>query len=256
MKNDKIAKATLDKIANVTGYPGEQIALIRDIIAKKTTLTELTYFLSVEKSTNLNPFLKEIWCYKDNKNNLIVFAGRDGFLKSAQKHPNWNGMSSSVVRENDIFRMNISEGKITHEITGKDRGKILGAYAIVKQKGCELPTVEWASFSIYNKGYNVWKSDPESMILKVAESHALKKAFGITGIQTEYDFDVRNEIAEPVEKEQTEMDIIIQKLISALDSYEGKDRDELKRQCAEKTAKDEFTLEFAESIFKKIKGKQ
>ena len=61
-------------------YSKEQIQVIKNSVAKGTTDTELQYFLMVCKSTNLNPVMKEIWCYKDKQDNHLVFAGRDGFL--------------------------------------------------------------------------------------------------------------------------------------------------------------------------------
>ncbi len=49
------------------------------------------------------------------------------------------------------------------------------------------------------------------MIKKVAESHALKKAFGISGIQSEYDFNFNDNKATPINTEEvglTDEDII------------------------------------------------
>ena len=44
------------------------------------------------------------------------------------------------------------------------------------------------------------------MIKKVAETHALKKAFGIAGLQSEYDFQVVNEKAIPIDTEGVDHD--------------------------------------------------
>ena len=74
-----------EKISALTGFRPDEIAVVRNTTAKGTTDSELAYFLSVCKSVELNPFMKEIWCYKDNKGNVLVFAGRDGFLKRAHK---------------------------------------------------------------------------------------------------------------------------------------------------------------------------
>jgi hypothetical protein len=49
----------------------------------------------------------------------------------------------------------------------------------------------------YNKGYATWKSDPAAMIKKVAETHCLKKAYGLSGLASEYDFDIVNDKAYP-----------------------------------------------------------
>ena len=247
-----IVLVNAQKIAKLTGFTEEEVAIVKNTVAKKTTDTELAYFLNVCKSVDLNPFLKEIWCYKDNKGNLLVFAGRDGFLKKAQSSPLWNGITSSEVRENDKFEMDVPNTKISHTTNGKDRGKIIGAYAIARPKNVELPTIEWAEFSVYNKGQFTWSTHPADMIKKVAETHALKKAYGITGLQSEYDFEIKNGAAIPVETEVSEVEIAIKNVIAELDKYQGADRDELKRQCAEKNAKGEFTVEFANEILRKI----
>jgi hypothetical protein len=39
------------------------------------------------------------------------------------------------------------------------------------------------------------------MIKKVAETHALKKAFGISGVQSMYDFEVHENVAKPINTE-------------------------------------------------------
>lgn len=185
----------LQKISEVSdhAFTPEQYAIIRNTVAKNTTDTELALFGMTCKSIGLNPLIKEIWCYKDHKSNLIIFAGRDGFLKKAQESPRWNGIASSEVRENDEFTMNIPEGKVNHQYSPQDRGKILGAYAICRPKGCEISTIEWVDFRVYDKNQFVWKSHPADMIKKVAEIKALKKAYGISGLQTEYDFNVSND---------------------------------------------------------------
>lgn len=193
METTEITKQETDynKLSQQFGWSEGEIATIQHTVAKGTSKLELAYFLSLAKSVGLNPFNKEIWCYKDGKGNLLIFSGRDGFLKKAQENKNFNGIRSCEVREKDVFGIDIANNVINHTINTTERGKIIGAYAIVFRKDGE-PTVEWVEFATYNKGYNAWKTHPEEMIKKVAESHALKKAFGITGVQSEYDYDAKN----------------------------------------------------------------
>ena len=185
----------LAKIAKVSNLTSEQVAIVKNTVAKGTTDLELAYFLQVANSYQLSPFKKELWCYRDNKDNLIIFAGRDGHLSAAQKDSRWNGIASSEVRTNDKFVVDIPNGNITHSYSLADRGKIIGAYAICRPKGCDIATIEVVEFETYNKGYNTWKSDPAAMIKKVAETHCLKKAYGLSGLQSEYDWSV-NEVTQ------------------------------------------------------------
>ena len=197
MSND-IVQINADKIANLTGYSADEIAIIKKTVAKNTTDAELALFAKTCKTLNLNPFNKEIWCYKDNKGNLLVFTGRDGFLSKAQSNEAFNGIRSCEVCENDDFSMDIANNKIKHTFGKDDRGKILGAYAIAFRKDGE-PTIEYADIKDYDKNQFTWKTHKAAMIKKVAETNALKKGFGISGVQSEYDFDVKGDMVVPLE---------------------------------------------------------
>ena len=191
------------RIATMTGFSPEEVGVIKGSIAKGTTDTELAYFLQVCKNVNLNPFLKQVWCFKDNKGNLLIFAGRDGYLEIAQRDQRWTGMSSAYVCEKDQFTMDVPKGIVKHTF-GIDRGKIIGAYCIIRPKGLKVSTVEWAELDEYKPKnasvYSPWSNTPGIMIQKCAEVHALKKAFGISGLNSEDDFSVINNVAVPVQE--------------------------------------------------------
>jgi len=213
MEKTEIVQINADKISKVSGFSPEEVAIVKANIAKGVNDSELAYFLSVCKTVGLNPFIKQIWCYKDNKGNLLVFAGRDGFLAKAQINPAFAGIRSSEVCENDEFSMDIANNIIKHTFGLAERGKIIGGYALAfRQKG--EPTIEWAEFKRYYRGIrkdgskiltSPWNNTPEEMIKKVAETHALKKAFGISGIQSAYDFDIVDNIAIPLEEKKIEI---------------------------------------------------
>lgn len=192
------AVATTQQNTAVMGFQQTEIDIIKNSVAKGTTDAELKYFLAVAASTKLNPFAKEIWCYKSG-NDMLIFAGRDGFLANAQRKPDFKGIRSSYVCEGDKFKMNMVSGHIDHEFTQANRGKIVGAYAIVKRDGMDA-FIAWADFAEFNKGYNAWKSNPGSMIKKVAEAHALKQAYALNGVDSEHDYDFkRNSFASNTE---------------------------------------------------------
>lgn len=200
----------------IPGFSPEQVAIIKNTVAKGVTDTELAYFLMLAQSVHLNPFKKEIWCYKDNKGNVIIFAGRDGFLSAAQKTPSFNGIRSAYVCEKDDFKLDIPNNKIEHSFGAGQRGKIIGAYAIAFRKDGE-PTIEWADFATFNKGYNAWKSHPGEMIQKVAESKALKKAFGLAGFEMEETYDFQRNSFAKEGTDETEGEQIMHTSIDELD---------------------------------------
>ncbi len=198
-----------DKLEVFSGIQKDLIAVLHKTVAKGTTPTELAYFLQVCKSSGLNPVNKEIWCYKDHQQNLIVFTGRDGFLKKNKENPAYRGMISSDVWEFDEFDIDMIEGKVTHKITNNRGKRIVGGYAIVYIEG-QKPVVVFLNFDEFNLAQAKWKSAPGMMIRKCAQSMALKEAAGITGIQAEEAWtvngngvatsDIQHEEIEPEEK--------------------------------------------------------
>lgn len=188
-------------------WSAQQVDVMQQTVAKNTNEAELIYFLNTAKTIGLNPFNKEIWCYKDHKGNLIIFTGRDGFLKKAQEHPGFNGMRSCEVREKDEFSADVPAGKVHHNITSlsaEARGPIVGAYAIVFRKDSE-PTIEFALSSEYKpkspSAFSPWSHKESEMIKKCAESKALKKAFGFGMIQSSDDWQVKEDKAIPLNAE-------------------------------------------------------
>ena len=77
---------------------------------------------------------------------------------------------------------------------------------------------------------------------------SIGKSFG-RDLNREFE-DQYNPLLKPPKED--EIETAIKNVIHELDLYTGKDQDELKRQCAEKAAKNEFTAEFANSILRKI----
>jgi len=243
-------------VAKMTGFTNAEVKVVANQVAKGANEFELGYFLNVCKTIKLNPFNKEVWCYKDGKGNLIIFTGRDGRLTLAQRRPEFNGIRSSEYCENDdILEIDIPNGKVLHKFDArKPRGKILGAYAFAYRKDGEH-TLETADFAVYNKGYSVWKTHPAEMIKKVAEDHTLKKAFGFSGVQSEYDWDVNSAgIAVPrnTVKPEPEETILGMQILEEFESYDGEDKETLRQMCRDKQAANEFTVEFAKSILHSI----
>lgn len=153
---------------------------IRKTVAKGANEEELDMFLHLAKQYGLDPFQKEIFFWKYGKDPTIM-TSRDGYLKIANQHKEFDGHIADVVRENDKFKK-LSDGSVEHEYTLKDRGKIVGAYSLVYRKDRKVPTYIFAPYSEYKKGSKVWKQYPSAMILKVAESMSLKRAFSVSGL--------------------------------------------------------------------------
>jgi phage recombination protein Bet len=240
---------SIAKISNaVKKFGTEEIAIIKSTVAKGTTDTELAFFLFAASKYGLDPIKKEIWCYKDSRGNMIVFASRDGFLTKAQENPKYAGIQSCEICEKDEFEINIPEAKVNHKITTFQRGNILGAYAIVHRKDSN-PTIEIVDFKTYDKGFNTWKTHPAEMIKKVAEVHALKKAFGISGLQAEEDFEVVGDKAYPVTNPDQVEIWKVSEIVSRLDFVPLSDDE---RESIRVELENKISLVRLDEIYKKI----
>ena len=157
----------------------EKIDTIRNTVAKGATNAELEMFLTLAERYQLDPFLKEIWFVKD----VGVMTGRDGYLKIAMRHPDYDGIVSAAVREGDTFELQPLVPTVKHSF-GSKRGQVIGAYAVVYHKS-RRPVICYADLVEYQKGGNVWNKYKSAMIQKVAEVMALKRQFAISGLTTE-----------------------------------------------------------------------
>jgi phage recombination protein Bet len=140
----------------------EIVNVIRQTVAKGATDAQLRMFLEVCRSTGLDPFLKEIYFVAERS---IIMASRDGYLRVANEHPQFDGMETKVERDERNVPI-----KATCSVWRKDR-----SHAIT----CE------AYYSEYKKPGPVWSQYPSAMISKVAEVLALKRSFAINGVVTE-----------------------------------------------------------------------
>lgn len=181
---------------------------IRETVAKGATEKELDMFLYLCQKYDLDPFLKEIWFIKRVKKvkksdgswdyprlpsgevdygqgETIIMTSRDGFLKIAQRHPEYSGPPIAfAVCEGDEFEIDAENYRVRHKF-GAKRGKIIGAWAKCDRKG-KTPAIWFAPLSEYYDEYsNIWKRYTSAMIVKVAEVFVLKRQFGITGLVAE-----------------------------------------------------------------------
>lgn len=166
-------------------YSPQLIDTIKSTVAKEASDEELYMFLQVASMYDLNPFMKEIWFTK-MKGQVSIMTSRDGYLKLAKRDANFVKCQSMTVHENDEFEMELQMGEVTsvtHKFKQSDRGKLLGAYAILKMRIGE-PMIAYVDFREYDQRNSVWKKYPSAMIRKVAENDVLKRFAGITGIQS------------------------------------------------------------------------
>jgi len=161
--------------------------VIKKTVAKDANKQEFEMFMHLAKTYQLDPFQKEIFFWKI-KGQSTIMTSRDGYLKIANRHPKFDGLVSDVVHENDDF--NKTQKGVNHSYS-KDRGEIIGAYALVYRKDRSFPIYVFAPYNEYKADKKVWKQYPSAMILKCAESMALKRAFSVSGLVSKEEMEVQ-----------------------------------------------------------------
>ena len=161
---------------------------------QSATVADMQYCIGVAKAFNLNPILKQIYFVprRSNVNGQWIekvepLAGRDSFLTLAHRTGKFAGIESKVeIKETPIM----VEGKWT-------RQNDLVATATIYRKDTERPFVVSVNYREYvqtnkdGKPTQFWASKPETMLKKVAESQVLRKAFDITGLYAEEEYEER-----------------------------------------------------------------
>lgn len=148
-------------------YDTEKLALIKRMYAKGTTNDEFAVFMELAKRYELDPFSKQIWAVKYNDQPANIFCGRDGYLAIAHRSGQFNGMESGT----------------------KGEGKDMIGWCKVYRKDMRMPFSVEVHRSEYDTGKSVWASKPRTMIQKVAEAQALRRAFSISGLYSPEEFD-------------------------------------------------------------------
>ena len=168
----------------------EQKELIKRNFAKHATDDELTIYFNFCGKAGVDPLRGQAHFIKYKPGEKpIMMIGIDGFQARATEDARYNGMVANAVYENDDFSMNPVEGTIAHSFGVKSRGKLIGAYAILKRKGM-VNAVQWINFDEYKRNTQIWRDKPEVMITKVARATLLRREYpdNFSGIYTPEEF--------------------------------------------------------------------
>lgn len=175
------------------GFDPGQVKAIKQTVAKDCTDAELVMFLEVCARYQLDPFAKQAYAAKMNgqSGGVSIIVSRDGLLAHAHRQQDFVNMDGDVVCANDEFGMEFAEGQrqVHHKYdSSKDRGAVVGGWAMV-ERAEHGTTYFYAPMSEYRRSSSIWGKHPSAMILKVAESMALRKAYSISGVVGEAEMD-------------------------------------------------------------------
>ena len=168
-------------------YGGYDLEMLKNTVAKTATTDELKVFVYLCNEYNLDPLKKEIYFLKYAGQTTII-TSRDGYLKIANCHDQFDGIESDVVYQGDILTKK-DDGSLHIEYGPDhllfDKTKLSGAFCSVFRKDRKKATTVFVSLRDYfKKDAPIWNQYTHAMILKVAEAMALKRAFSISGLVT------------------------------------------------------------------------
>lgn len=181
-----VTKTTEDKVMEYVPHGAQDkikltISIVKNLIAVRTKSgvtcsdNEAIKFMMMCSAKKLNPFEQDAY--------LIGYDGREGatfslitahqaFLKRAESNPDYDGMRSGIIVEEDGVLKDI-EGDFF--IEGKQ--KVVGGWAIVYSKTKKFPMSKRIRLKRFQKSFGVWQDDPAGMIAKCAEADALRSSF-------------------------------------------------------------------------------
>jgi phage recombination protein Bet len=190
-KETEIAPASTTALAPAVqaaleaNWTPEDIQLMKDTITKGCSDAEFKMFLRLAVLYKLDPLIKEIWCVKYGDEPAQIFAGRDGFLAIAHRSGDFDGMETEVRIERVPMSVKCKKydpAQNKRVWTTFQREYQYVATCRVYSKVMAHPVVAEVWEEEYSTGQNLWEDKPRTMIAKVAECQALRKAFRISGL--------------------------------------------------------------------------
>jgi len=180
-----VASASADKVVSYIPLGGKisvdlSITMVRKFLCTPTksgvvpTEADIVKFIKLCQARELDPWVGDAFLVGyDSKNGPMfnLITAQQALLKRAEINGDFDGMESGVIFSVD--------GKIDQRQGDFliDEEKLLGGWARVFRKNQGTPSYDSVKLSTFNTGVSRWAADPAGMIVKVAESSALRKAF-------------------------------------------------------------------------------
>jgi len=155
-----------------------QLSTLKSTFFRGADENQIALALRMANHYGLDPFLKEIYFVPS----VGIMVGRDGYLAAARRTGELESFRSGVIYEGDALEVDYQTPEIRVGTTTASlaAGKPVAGWCIVGRRSC-VPVLKLARFAEYNRGGQAWGKYPSAMIQKVAESMALRAAFGISG---------------------------------------------------------------------------
>jgi phage recombination protein Bet len=163
------------------------LSVIKKTIAKDLNIDEFAVYIYRARAYFLDPLKGEIsvqvrWKNDPEKRQMVVVVQRDGYLTIAHRSGMFGGMQSGVRKEQD------PETK---------KWLTFGWARVWSKAHPDKPVEIEVDFNEYcpddTSKSPLWKTKPKTMIQKVAESQALRRAFNISGVYETAELDTWDE---------------------------------------------------------------
>jgi phage recombination protein Bet len=192
-----VADTAIQRVSDTTLWTATDVALVRGQYAKGTDDAEWRQFVYLANKYELDPMIRQIWCIKYGKQAAQIFAGRDGFLAIAHRSGQFDGMNSQVRIEQVPFSVEYKAWENGQPVKGVYKREYqYVATVTVYHKQMAHPVVVEVWEGEYSTGQNLWLTKPRTMIVKVGESQALRRAFNISGLYDPAEMGNKGETAE------------------------------------------------------------
>jgi phage recombination protein Bet len=149
---------------NINVEPAKLLQTLKATVFKGATDEELLALVVTANTYQLNPLLKELYAFPKKGGGITPMVGIDGWLKIANRQPNFDGMNA------DTF----GEGKVpTH------------ATCTIHLKDRAHPVVITEYFEECKRETDPWRTMPRRMLRNKSIIQAIRVAFGVGGIHDE-----------------------------------------------------------------------
>lgn len=185
----EMVRAHVGEVANVN----ERLELLREhagvikatVMPDNATNAQVSMFLLVAASLGLDPLRGELWAFAKPGGGIQIMPGVEGYIRRAQAHTYYGGLTYGIVRKGDHFKVDFAKGTVEHTSDGFNSNEILGAWARAVRVDQDTPVVivvpigEAEKKTRDGKLYETWEKQRGPMIAKEALKRACRIAFGI-----------------------------------------------------------------------------
>jgi phage recombination protein Bet len=167
---------TVAMVADMTGYPPTDIALVSKTVAQGASLQELAVFLHACRVLRLDPLLRQAYWIrrKDSRTGEmkgVLQVGIDGFRAIAE------GTNSYAGAEPPEFRGELEWTYKGHKKIVPERCRAIVWKIVGGHKGAFTGEAWWTEFVPNETEAFMWAAKPRHMLALAAERQALRRAF-------------------------------------------------------------------------------